>query len=177
MGNSSTKEQRPPPGRSSSAQAESARQPHSRSVSESSGLPSQPGTASLSTSGISPSRPGRGSRPDLSFLGLSHGSERDVASLETRRDARQERETRRLERERAARQKERERSMREEGVDGGYLVTQGVYTGTEDYSKSIVRRLMVRRSLRVGLRSFHERRHADVALRRSSGDWPRSSRA
>ena len=29
--------------------------------------------------------------------------------------------------------------MREEHVDGGYMVTQGVYTGTEDYSKGIVR--------------------------------------
>ena len=42
-----------------------------------------------------------------------------------------------------AREKERERSMREEHVDGGYLVTQGVYTGTEDYNKSVVRQLMV----------------------------------
>ena len=33
--------------------------------------------------------------------------------------------------------------MREENVDGGYLVTQGVYTGIEDYSKPIVRQLMV----------------------------------
>lgn len=40
--------------------------------------------------------------------------------------------------------KERERSMREEGVDGGYLVTLGVYTGTEDFNKSIVRQLQVR---------------------------------
>jgi hypothetical protein len=33
--------------------------------------------------------------------------------------------------------------MREEHVDGGYLVTQGVYTGTEDFNKAIVRQLMV----------------------------------
>jgi hypothetical protein len=33
--------------------------------------------------------------------------------------------------------------MREESVDGGYLVTQGVYTGIEDYNKAIVRHLMV----------------------------------
>lgn len=39
--------------------------------------------------------------------------------------------------------KERERSMREEGVDGGYLVTLGVYTGAEDFNKSIVRQLQV----------------------------------
>ena len=42
-----------------------------------------------------------------------------------------------------ARAKERERSMRDEHVDGGYLVTQGVYTGIEDFSKGIVRQLMV----------------------------------
>ena len=33
--------------------------------------------------------------------------------------------------------------MREEHVDGGYLVTQGVYTGIEDYNKGVVRQLMV----------------------------------
>lgn len=66
-----------------------------------------------------------------------------MATLEHRRETRQEREARRLERERAARVKERERSMREEHVDGGYLVTQGVYTGTEDFNKAVVRQLMV----------------------------------
>ena len=34
--------------------------------------------------------------------------------------------------------------MREEHVDGGYLVTQGVYVGTEDFNKAVVRQLMVR---------------------------------
>lgn len=63
---------------------------------------------------------------------------------EVRRETKQEREARRLERERVNRAKERERSMREEHVDGGYLVTQGVYTGTEDFNKEIVRQLMVR---------------------------------
>jgi hypothetical protein len=28
-------------------------------------------------------------------------------------------------------------------VDGGFLVTQGVYTGIEDYNKTVVRQLMV----------------------------------
>lgn len=55
-----------------------------------------------------------------------------------------EREARKLEKERALRQKDRERSIREEGVDGGYLVTLGVYTGTEDFSKPTVRRMQVR---------------------------------
>lgn len=39
--------------------------------------------------------------------------------------------------------KECERSMKEEHVDGGYLVTQGVYTGPEDFNKAVVRQLMV----------------------------------
>ena len=48
-----------------------------------------------------------------------------------------------MERERVSREKERERSMREEHVDGGYLVTLGTYTGTEDFSKLVVRQLQV----------------------------------
>lgn len=35
--------------------------------------------------------------------------------------------------------------MRDEAVDGGYLVTLGTYTGPEDFSKTVVRQLMVRR--------------------------------
>lgn len=89
------------------------------------------------------SRPRRGSRPDLSFLGLGGNSEQDVASLEARRESKVEREARKAEKERTARLKERERSMREEHVDGGYLVTQGVYVGFEDYNKTVVRQLMV----------------------------------
>lgn len=86
----------------------------------------------------------RSSRHDLLFLGLGANSERDTANVETRRETKQEREARKLEKERAARLLERERSMREEHVDGGYLVTQGVYVGIEDYNKMIVRQLMVR---------------------------------
>ncbi len=77
------------------------------------------------------------------MLGMNHYSDRDISSLENRRETKQERDARRLERERVVRAKERERSMKEESVDGGYLVTQGVYTGTEDFNKAIVRRLMV----------------------------------
>ncbi|KAI2813202.1 hypothetical protein CBS115989_9672 [Aspergillus niger] len=93
------------------------------------------------------SRSNRGSRPDLSLLGIGGSSERDLASLEHRRETRQEREARRLEKERVARLKERERSMKEEHVDGGYLVTQGVYTGPEDFNKAVVRQLMIERRL------------------------------
>ena len=67
----------------------------------------------------------------------------ESSSLETRRETKQEREARKLEKERATRERERGRSMREESVDGGYLVTQGVYTGIEDYNKGVVRQLMV----------------------------------
>lgn len=103
----------------------------------------------LSDTGPSPyggresSRHHRSSRADLSFLGIGSSSERDLTTLETRRETKQDREARRLERERLAREKERERSMREEHVDGGYLVTQGVYVGPEDFNKAVVRQLMV----------------------------------
>ncbi|RMD43480.1 hypothetical protein DV735_g1630, partial [Chaetothyriales sp. CBS 134920] len=101
----------------------------------------------------------RGSRPDLSFLGIGTTSDQDSTSLETRRENKQEREARKLERERQARLKERARSMREESVDGGYLVTQGVYVGPEDYNKAVVRQLMIERRVAPfwkGLNDFSE---------------------
>lgn len=89
----------------------------------------------------------RASRNDLgTLLGIgatSSSSSRPDPSYE-RRETKQEREARRLERERIQRVKERERSIREEHVDGGYLVTMGVYVGAEDYSKQVVRQLQVR---------------------------------
>ena len=88
------------------------------------------------------SRSGRGSRHDLSFLGLGGSSERE-ATQETRRETKAEREARKLEKERILRAQERERSLKEEGVDGGYLVTLGTYTGPEDFSKPVVRQLQV----------------------------------
>lgn len=87
------------------------------------------------------SRPGRSSRPDLSFLGIGSSSQNEQP--EGRKETKQEREIRRAEKERVARVKERERSIKEEHVDGGFLVTMGVYTGAEDFSKPVVRRLMV----------------------------------
>lgn len=74
----------------------------------------------------------------------SNGTDGDGTGSEARRETKQEREARKVEKEREIRERERERSMREESVDGGYLVTQGVYTGIEDYNKAIVRQLMVR---------------------------------
>lgn len=78
------------------------------------------------------------------MLTMGSQAERDMAGLENRKETRQEREARKLEKEKVAREKERERSVREESVDGGFLVTQGVYTGLEDYNKPVVRQLMVR---------------------------------
>ncbi|MCJ1310777.1 SNF1-interacting protein [Agyrium rufum] len=94
------------------------------------------------------SRHGRGSGPDISaLLGIAPSADRDSAGLEQRRETKAEREAKKLERERITREKERERSMREESVDGGFLVTQGVYTGPEDYNKVIVRQLMIERRI------------------------------
>lgn len=140
MGNSQTKEARSPPSTSD------RRQPSSRQANSS---PSPPSELPASQAGDRPLIPvygGRhrgGSRPDLSFLGIGGNNDRDAAGLEARRETKQEREARKIEKERAARLKERERSMRDEHVDGGYLVTQGVYVGTEDFNKTIVRQLMV----------------------------------
>ncbi|KAI1373082.1 hypothetical protein F4677DRAFT_430185 [Hypoxylon crocopeplum] len=97
-----------------------------------------------------PDRSRRASRPDIGGLGLpfggASGSRNPDAPFE-HRETKQEKEARRLERERAARIKERERSMREEHVDGGYLVTMGVYTASEDFNKPVVRQLQIERKL------------------------------
>jgi hypothetical protein len=90
----------------------------------------------------------RGSRGDLSFLGISSSSNRDRNRRRedapfTHRETKAEREARKLARERETRAVEREKSMKEENVDGGYLVTLGTYTGTEDYNKTVVRQLLV----------------------------------
>lgn len=83
-------------------------------------------------------RSSRNTRHELSFLGM--GGE---PLTEPRRETRPEREARRAEKDRVSRAKERERSLKEEGVDGGYLVTMGTYSGAEDFNKTIVRQLMV----------------------------------
>lgn len=126
MGNSSTKEERSP------NSATFGHHSHRNQDAREAGLDSN----------LYTSRTGRGSRHDLSFLGLGSSSHA-VDGPEVRKETKQERDARRLERERVARETERERSMKEEHVDGGYLVTQGVYTGTEDYNKAVVRQFMV----------------------------------
>ncbi|RGP79757.1 regulator sip5 [Fusarium longipes] len=91
------------------------------------------------------------SRAEINIFGLGPSSSRNNREQQDapfeRRETKQEREARRLERERVLRAKERERSMREEHVDGGYLVTLGTYTGTEDFSKPVVRQLQIERKL------------------------------
>lgn len=98
------------------------------------------------------------SRPEVSALNLLTGSgtssrrererEREDRPFESK-ETKQEREARRLERERVKRLEERERSMREEHVDGGFLVTMGIYTAMEDFSKPTVRQLQVRTCRRI----------------------------
>lgn len=73
------------------------------------------------------------------FLGLS---DREPMA-EVRRETRQERDARKREKERIARLIEREHSMKTEHVDGGYLVSTGIYIGSEDWNKMIVRQLIV----------------------------------
>ena len=141
MGNSATKEQRPPNSRLGSTDHRQPSSPTSSSAAHfRSGEPSGHPLYS--------SRNGLSSRSELaSTLGIGSVLERDNAGLENRRETKQEREARRIQREKVNRERERERSMREENVDGGFLVTQGVYTGIEDYNKTIVRQLMVRKLL------------------------------
>ena len=104
------------------------------------------------------------------FARNPENSDRDIESLEQRRNAKLEREARRTERDKVARENEREKSMKEESVDGGYLVTQGVYTGTEDFSKSIVRQLMVsRRMMSESLLNVQDRKETRAILERSAG--------
>ena len=135
MGNSSTKESRGQ-GRS--------RPSSPRIISASDASTAQQSPTERLVQGIYGSRGGRtGSRPDLSFLHLGT-SDREQAQSEQRRETKQEREARKLDKEKIAREKERERSLKEEGVDGGYLVTLGVYTGPEDFNKATVRQLQVR---------------------------------
>ncbi|KAI0509757.1 hypothetical protein F5B22DRAFT_637881 [Xylaria bambusicola] len=104
----------------------------------------------------------RSSRPELGPLGIavigSSSSRHQDVPFE-RRETKAEREARKLEKERAARIKERERSMKEEHVDGGYLVTMGIYTASEDYSKPAVRQLQIERKIAPfwrGLDDFNE---------------------
>ncbi|TVY55330.1 Protein sip5 [Lachnellula cervina] len=132
MGNNSTKESRGPDSPSSNRRPDSA-----------GGTSGPTSPTGRHHSHPYASRSGRGSRPDLSFLGIGNSN----SEAPERRETKQEREARKLEKERVARIKERARSLQEESVDGGYLVTLGVYSGPEDFNKSIVRQLMIERRI------------------------------
>ncbi|CAF9924003.1 MAG: SNF1-interacting protein [Alectoria fallacina] len=156
MGNSATKEQRPHPARLRSNDARSVSSPAGSGPSS----PSYPPSQDRLSHPVYNVRTGRGSRPDLStLLGMRGNAVPDASSLETRRETKQEREARKLEKEKVVREKERERSMREESVDGGFLVTQGVYTGVEDYNKGVVRQLMIERRIAPFWRGLND--HSD----------------
>jgi hypothetical protein len=141
MGNSSTKEQRSPTSPSGVGHGHFPSHRRDDSLSRQAGTPADRSADRLAAPVYS-SRSGRGSRHDLSFLGIGSTSTAEAPEIQ-RRETKQEREARKLAKEREAREKERERSMREEHIDGGFCVTQGVYTGTEDFNKAIVRQLMV----------------------------------
>ncbi|KAL8638677.1 MAG: hypothetical protein Q9228_004190 [Teloschistes exilis] len=145
MGSALTKEQRAEARRPRHLEPRSSTSPNISGPNS----PENPSLGESSSQQMYSSRSGRGSRPDLSaLLGLGSHSRDDTQPEEApRRETKQEREAKKLEKERVARLKERERSMREEHVDGGFLVTQGVYTGIEDFDKSIVRQLMIERRL------------------------------
>jgi hypothetical protein len=103
-----------------------------------------------------PRREGGRIRSDSLTLGIGGSGPLSSLGTEPRRETKQERDARRAERDRVAREKERERSMREESVDGGYLVTLGVYTGLEDFSRPIVRQLVVCISSTISRPSVNE---------------------
>lgn len=125
------------------------------SPTKESGNPEQrQGGSSTQPAGQGQDRARRMSRGDLGFLGITSSSSNGRDRNRRREDApfvhretKAEREARKLARERELRAIERERSMKEENVDGGYLVTLGTYTGTEDYSKLVVRQLIIERRM------------------------------
>lgn len=98
----------------------------------------------------------------LTALGIHNAAAvaRAETAVEPRRETKQERDARRLEKDRASRLKERQRSMKCEHVDGGFLVTHGVYTGMEDFCKPIVRYLMIERRLAPFWRGLNEHQEA-----------------
>lgn len=141
MGNTAAKEARPgePVVSSSSSR-------HHRSSIAPAFDPSA-GSSRDQQSGSSSRLRNRASRNDIGTLlgiGQSASQSRSGETTHERRETKAEREARRLEREKVNRIKERERSLKEESVDGGYLVTMGVYVGPEDFSKQGVRQLQVR---------------------------------
>lgn len=146
MGNNPTKESR-------SAPQVEVQRPLEQTISASSShRPSASTVQTTSTSSQGESGSGRrrgSSRHEISLFRIGSGQphEPDPSDPSARRETRAEREARKREKERELRAIERERSIKDEGVDGGYLVTLGTYTGPEDFSKTVVRQLMIERRL------------------------------
>ena len=142
MGNNPTKEAR--------ATAQPEPRPTADITTPSSSSTHRPSASTVQSSGNAENGRRRGgSRHEISLFRIGGGAhhEPDPSDPSARRETRAEREARKREKERELRAIERERSMKEEGVDGGYLVTLGTYTGPEDFSKTVVRQLMVERRL------------------------------
>ncbi|KAK6332085.1 SNF1-interacting protein [Orbilia javanica] len=147
MGNTSTKESRgasPPPHH---------QHRNSRSFSGPSSSAYAPEMERVGASSLRLGRRHRGENFEAALLGLNLAQhrdrerererEREEGPYKTREERRAEKEAER----RKEREKERERSMAEESVDGGYLVTVGVYTGPEDYNLKVVRQLQIERRM------------------------------
>ncbi|KAL9093729.1 MAG: hypothetical protein Q9159_000030 [Coniocarpon cinnabarinum] len=149
MGNSSSREARNSNDNRSNSQTQS---PTSPSFSFSLNPPSNDRSG-----GVYSSRGGRSSRNDLALFSIGGSGEVDPNGQ--RKETKQEREARKLEKERLLRARDRDRSMREEGVDGGYLVTLGTYVGPEDFSKITVRQLQIERRLAPFWRGLND--HSD----------------
>ncbi|KAI5782632.1 hypothetical protein EDC01DRAFT_751610 [Geopyxis carbonaria] len=165
MGNSSTKERSASP--VDGGQGSSSRRHRHNGDPSSSSLP----TLGRLNEGYS-SRSRSRHNLESTLFGLGVGSNRETRERD-REAEKQARELRRQERERE-RLKERERSLKEDRVDGGFLVTQGVYTGTEDFKDKIVRHFMIERRLAPffkGLRD-HEDDWTDAQLYAAVHDLP-----
>ncbi|KAK6858860.1 SIP5 [Apiospora arundinis] len=110
-------------------------------------------------------RPERNTALNILTGGASSSSRREHREREDddapfqSRETRAEREQRRLNKERQLRAIERARSMAEEHVDGGFLVTTGIYPASEDWDHSVVRQLQLERRIAPywrGLDDFKE---------------------
>ncbi|KAK3628288.1 SNF1-interacting protein [Elasticomyces elasticus] len=147
MGNSSSKDERRPSRPESSRHASSSSAAAAAATQQPVPPPQTPADRFATHMYTVRNGAARGSRPDLSFLTMGRDRSDDGSASERPRETKQEKEVRKADKERQVRAKEREKSMRDEGVDGGYLVTLGVYTGTEDFDKAIVRKLQIERRL------------------------------
>ncbi|KAA8892787.1 hypothetical protein FN846DRAFT_626080, partial [Sphaerosporella brunnea] len=163
MGNSATKERSVSPDQ---PPASSMRRPGRSNGESSSHLGRLSALGSESYTARS-SRSRHNLETSLFSLGTREHRERDreaeKAAKEARRKQREE-----------ERQRERERSRMEESIDGGFLVTHGVYSGTEDFKDRIVRHLMIQRRLSPffkGLRD-HDENWSDAQLYAAFHDLP-----